>query len=160
MRTEPAYTFDATKVAAAAPTPGQHPSADARLDRKKWRIKDGVSIRDSYYKKNFREDNLEKVLKKAATGKTNSRGQELYKCAGGWGPNHIPFPTKAQLEIDHKTEVTTHWNAIGRKTIHDARNNWCDNPAHLVVLCGSCNASKPKGTYLRDVEVGFRGPND
>ena len=159
MRTEQTYTFDAKKVAAAPTVAGEHPSIDKNLDRKLWKIKDGVIIRDSYYKKNFRKDRLESVLTKADSGKTDARKNELYKCAGGWGPNHIPLPTKEQLEIDHKTDVSSHWNDEGRKTTHANRNDWYDDPTHLAVLCGSCNASKKKVTYLREVERGFRGPH-
>jgi hypothetical protein len=159
MRIEHTYTFDAAKVAVAAPVPGEHPSIDPNLDRIAWKIKPGVKIRDIYYKKNFRQDRLKPLLTLANTGKTNANGQELYKCAGGWGPNHIPTPTRAELEIDHKDDVSLHWFDEGRKTTQTVRNDWYDDPGHLVVLCGSCNASKKKGKYVPDVEIGFRGPH-
>ena len=160
MRTEQSYTFDASKVAIPPPAPGEHPSNDPGLDRQTWKIKSSVKIRDTYYKKNFRQANLNTVLTGADSGRTNAQGEKLYECAGGWGPNHIPFPTISELEIDHTTDVSTHWNDEGRKTTQKNRNDWYDDPDHLAVLCHSCNESKAKGRYLPDVEIGFRGPNE
>jgi hypothetical protein len=164
MLTEQTYTFDASKVAAPAVAPGEHPSRF--VNKTTWEVLPTVSIRDTFYKKNFRAASMTTVRNRANSGQVNPANEPLYRCGGGGGPNHLPLVTQAQYEIDHVVDVTVHWNdgdspwPMGRATAQDARNDWYDDATHLAVLCGSCNASKRKGRYLKRVEIGFRGPND
>lgn len=158
MSTEQTYTFDAGKVTLPPVAEGEHPSI--YVNKETWEVLPGISIRDRFYKKQFRASNLSIVLSRAYSGQTNSQGEKLYTCTGGWGPNHIPLPKRSQLEIDHDPDVTVHWNDVGRKTNQDVRNAWYDDSGHLRILCSSCNESKAKGRYLTKVEIGFRGPRD
>jgi hypothetical protein len=118
------YTFDKTKATVPSPGEGQHPSSDPRIDRTKWEVKPGVNIRDVFYKKRFRRGLLATVLEAADTGRRNAAGEKLYRCQGGWGPTHIPFPTIDQLEIDHtegKHPVRCTWSVSYRRCTADGR---------------------------------------
>ena len=133
---------------------------------KDWNIKDEYYIRDVFYKKRFKAANKDVVLKKALLkDETNNRGEQLYACAfsnqpSQQGPNHKDKVTESELEIDHKINVTEHWEKEGRFQTQEERNAWYDDPKHLQVLCESCNSSKSKGVYNKKVGEDFRGPKD
>ncbi len=155
------YTFDKEKVPSYTPQEGKHGSIYV-VNPEHWEIKPEISIRDKFYKKQFRADQINTVLERADSGQQTPTGEKLYKCQnkGTLGPNHKPLVTRAELEIDHTIDVTIHWNTEGHNMTQDQRNEWYDNPSHLQVLCESCNSAKSKGTYIRKVGKNFRGPND
>lgn len=155
------YTFDKSKVRDTSPKPGEH--ASIYVDKATGEILPAYpKIRDKFYKKNYRVDYADMVYKRADSGQRNANGEILYHCQndGSKGPNHKPLVTENESEIDHIIDVTQHWNEQGHNMTQEQRNEWYDNPAHLRVLCLSCNSHKAKGLYIRKVGPNFRGPND
>ena len=95
----------------------------------------------------------------AATGKYNCLN------TGSLGPNHEPHLSYQDITMEHTTPVVDHWNKSGGNDMTQAdRNDWYDDPSHLVVFCGSCNSSRDESdrssTYTPKVGPDFRGAKD
>ncbi|HAX79991.1 MAG TPA: hypothetical protein DCY88_30190 [Cyanobacteria bacterium UBA11372] len=152
------YTFDQSQVPTYTPQEGKHGSVFVNPDT--WEILPGIEIRDTFYKKRFRDDLVDRVYARADSGQTRN-GEKLYHCQNknSKGPNHKPLVTKKESEVAHIEPVTKHWEREGRKVTQTERNNWYDTTP-LEIWCKSCNRSHNQGEYIRRVEKNFRGPND
>ncbi|MEG5164087.1 GH-E family nuclease, partial [Microcoleus sp. AT3-A2] len=168
--TKDKYAFDPKLAPSQTQQQGGHQST--YVDPQTWEIllQYRDKIRDRFYKKNYRQDRLAEVLKRAYAGK-DPQGNELYRCSYTnspqlQGPKHkdlsvYQVPGVTGGEIDHITDVTQHWELHGGKNMTQAqRGEWYDNSDNLQFLCASCNRAKPKGIFTFKVGRDFRGPNE
>jgi hypothetical protein len=152
------YTFNPSQLSADTPQEGKHGSIHVNPDT--WEVLPGINIRNTFYKKNFREQLINQVYAQADSGQTRN-GEKLYYCqnTGSKAPNHKPLVTRRESQVAHIEPVVQHWEREGRKVTQKERNDWYDE-TRLEIWCRACNASDNAGIYNRRVEKNFRGPND
>ncbi|MFX0594706.1 hypothetical protein [Melissospora conviva] len=90
-------------------------------------------------------------------------GSNWYICPGTTTrPPHLAdsSSTIGLPAIDHKREVSTHWNEEGHNTSHPPREDWYNDISNHATICTSCNGSKSGPRFNLDVGPEFRGPGD
>ncbi|MBZ4417833.1 hypothetical protein [Myxococcus sp. RHSTA-1-4] len=134
------------------------------VDKATMEVKPGIVIRDKFYKKKFRKVPMTNMLARALSPQKAPNGDPLYRCenTGKKGPNHKPLLLRSEIEVEHTEQVVDQWNKAGggNNMLQKERNDWYDDDSHLIVMCGSCNAGKNQGDYVRKVTERFRGPKD
>ncbi|WP_229397623.1 hypothetical protein [Micromonospora okii] len=91
-------------------------------------------------------------------------GSDWYVCPGNQvstAPHLADRSTSTGLPaIDHKREVSTHWNEEGHNTDQPPREHWYNDISNHATICTSCNGSKSGPDFKLDVGPNFRGPGD
>ncbi|MEH1016900.1 hypothetical protein V6U90_27840 [Micromonospora sp. CPCC 206060] len=90
-------------------------------------------------------------------------GSNWYICPGtkSTSPHLANKSTSTGLPaIDHKREVSTHWNDEGHNTAQSPREDWYNEISNHATICTSCNGKKSGPGFKLDVGPNFRGPGD
>jgi hypothetical protein len=87
-------------------------------------------------------------------------GPDDFWCVGVPGLTAAHYAPEAIAQIDHITEVSTHWNTIGHDQNQPQRVAWNNDETNLQILCQPCNREKSGPATDPHVGPHFRGPGD